>query len=330
MDNLNLKNLLLSYQAVYDDTLCESMEELGLIGEARDGYGGDRSFTQDTDAASFRPGKDVPKVKKFGRIFKAIPHGIGDHANKTRSRVATIVGKDPGAPRSEKLPQEKKKKRVIPSRFDKADFELWVNDLLHEGYDLSDYTWDEIYGLYEEDARVINTKTPYGMHRTVITPTGTRSTLRSPGGEPIDVTPRRHSAAKIPNPKEVNGDPRDAKRRRPKTLQASYDYYDLILSHLLDEGYANTVESAEAIMVNMSEEWVGDIVEGYKKLPIGKMIRQAGRKTEGQIGYPYDEDKIKKDINKMARVASRHSIAKGKGRVRGEGQAELNRRRGEN
>jgi len=80
----------------------------------------------------------------------------------------------------------------------------------------------------------------------------------------------------------------------------------------------------------MSEEWVGDIVEGYKKLPIGKMIRQAGRKTEGQIGYPYDEDKIKKDINKMARVASRHSIAKGKGRVRGEGQAELNRRRGEN
>ena len=35
----------------------------------------------------------------------------------------------------------------------------------------------------------------------------------------------------------------------------SYDYYDIILSHLLDEGYAETVEAAEAIMVNMSEEW---------------------------------------------------------------------------
>ena len=34
-----------------------------------------------------------------------------------------------------------------------------------------------------------------------------------------------------------------------------YDYYDIILSHLLDEGYAETLEAAEAIMVNMSEEW---------------------------------------------------------------------------
>jgi hypothetical protein len=39
------------------------------------------------------------------------------------------------------------------------------------------------------------------------------------------------------------------------------DIYDFILSHLLDEGYAETPEAAEAIMVNMSEEWKGSIVE---------------------------------------------------------------------
>jgi len=39
------------------------------------------------------------------------------------------------------------------------------------------------------------------------------------------------------------------------------DIYDIILSHLLDEGYADTQEAAEAIMVNMSEEWREDIVE---------------------------------------------------------------------
>ena len=39
------------------------------------------------------------------------------------------------------------------------------------------------------------------------------------------------------------------------------DIYDIILSHLLDEGYADTVESAEGIMVNMSEEWRDSIVE---------------------------------------------------------------------
>jgi hypothetical protein len=38
------------------------------------------------------------------------------------------------------------------------------------------------------------------------------------------------------------------------------DIYDIILSHLLDEGYAETLEAAEAIMVNMSEEWIGSIV----------------------------------------------------------------------
>lgn len=39
------------------------------------------------------------------------------------------------------------------------------------------------------------------------------------------------------------------------------DIYDIILSHLLDEEYAETVESAQAIMVNMSEEWREEIIE---------------------------------------------------------------------
>ena len=41
----------------------------------------------------------------------------------------------------------------------------------------------------------------------------------------------------------------------------SYDLYDIILSHLLDEGYADTQEAAERIMVNMSEDWRESIVE---------------------------------------------------------------------
>jgi hypothetical protein len=45
-----------------------------------------------------------------------------------------------------------------------------------------------------------------------------------------------------------------------KNLNNSYDLYDLILSHLLDEGYAETVEAAESIMVNMSEDWRNSII----------------------------------------------------------------------
>ena len=39
------------------------------------------------------------------------------------------------------------------------------------------------------------------------------------------------------------------------------EIYDIILSHLIDEGYADTEEAAERIMVNMSEDWRESIVE---------------------------------------------------------------------
>jgi hypothetical protein len=83
-----------------------------------------------------------------------------------------------------------------------------------------------------------------------------------------------------------------------------------------------------------------ELEEGYKKLPVGKMMMQIGRKAMN-AGYttaklhPAIRDeagvdvKATKQIKKMARVASRHSQIKGKGKIRGEGQAELNRRRGE-
>jgi hypothetical protein len=40
----------------------------------------------------------------------------------------------------------------------------------------------------------------------------------------------------------------------------SYDLYDIILSHLIDGGYAETEGAAESIMTNMSEEWRDEIL----------------------------------------------------------------------
>ena len=55
-------------------------------------------------------------------------------------------------------------------------------------------------------------------------------------------------------------------RPKPGTTGAyritdSFDVYDVILSHLLDEGYADTNEAAITIMVNMSEGWKDNILE---------------------------------------------------------------------
>lgn len=75
-------------------------------------------------------------------------------------------------------------------------------------------------------------------------------TIEGPG-EPQAVTmPRKGRGEKPPVSKEII--------RRPQAEQV--DVYDLILSHLLDEGYANSVDAAEKIMVNMSEQWIESIL----------------------------------------------------------------------
>ncbi len=53
---------------------------------------------------------------------------------------------------------------------------------------------------------------------------------------------------------------RPEKEKRSKTVSEA-DLYDIVMDYLLDEGYADTQEAAEAIMANMSEDWREDIVE---------------------------------------------------------------------
>jgi len=88
------------------------------------------------------------------------------------------------------------------------------------------------------------------------------------------------------------------------------DLYDIILSHLLDEGYADTEQAATAIMVNMSEVWRDSVVEAYKELPVGKMIRKVGTKQfkhgmsvgSGASSNP----KVPAQVGKMSAIASLH------------------------
>ena len=51
-----------------------------------------------------------------------------------------------------------------------------------------------------------------------------------------------------------------AEKTRLMQSNEAVDLYDIILSHLLDEGYAETVENAKSIMVNMSEDWKNSII----------------------------------------------------------------------
>jgi len=62
--------------------------------------------------------------------------------------------------------------------------------------------------------------------------------------------------------KQQNSDfaAKNAENKISKFRREDLDIYDIIFSHLLDEGYAETQKAAEAIMVNMSEEWRQSII----------------------------------------------------------------------
>jgi hypothetical protein len=44
-------------------------------------------------------------------------------------------------------------------------------------------------------------------------------------------------------------------------MKEDISVYDIVLEHLISEGYADSVDQAEVIMVNMSEEWRTEILE---------------------------------------------------------------------
>lgn len=52
--------------------------------------------------------------------------------------------------------------------------------------------------------------------------------------------------------------------RKPRKLEydvrESHDFYDIVLGHLLDEGYCDTEEKAITMMASMSEEWIDSII----------------------------------------------------------------------
>jgi hypothetical protein len=117
-------------------------------------------------------------------------------------------------------------------------------------------------------------------HREMITPSDRKNTTKS-GEEKSDLTFKRV--------RKKYGQ-RVAKKMRDENSYnkyESYDLYDIILSHLLDEGYAETPEAAEAIMVSMSEEWREDIVEELTGERKRRALEKAGgREALGKIPMP--------------------------------------------
>jgi hypothetical protein len=95
-----------------------------------------------------------------------------------------------------------------------------------------------------------------------------------------------------------------AASRQRQGLTQSFDPFDVVLGHLLDEGYADTEQAALQIMANMSEEWRESIVEGIAD----RTANAVGHQRAGTLG---DDDEIRK--NQDATSASIGKMKRGSG-----------------
>jgi hypothetical protein len=87
--------------------------------------------------------------------------------------------------------------------------------------------------------------------------------------------------------------------RLANRMSEEFDVYDVVLEHLLDEGYAETYEAAEKIMVNMSENWIDGILdEAEKEYPykkVGDKMRQISDKMKSSKS-PEEKAKLRKRL----------------------------------
>jgi hypothetical protein len=96
----------------------------------------------------------------------------------------------------------------------------------------------------------------------------------------------------------------EKRRKAPanRIVRFNREEIEYLISHLLDEGYANTPESAEAIMENMSETWMSSILESS----LADMFSAENEKLASQAKTRMDAaDRIRELINKSDSVVGK-------------------------
>ena len=137
-------------------------------------------------------------------------------------------------------------------------------------------------------------------------------------------------------------DPRTYVPQKKKEQKEEFDIFDVILEHLVAEGYADTNQAALVIMANMSEEWREEIIEAAKdqsNKQIEKGIKttyKAGNvidnqhqgRSKGLNKLPAGERKAKTERMRERLKGRRDDLFKERGNREDAARAELKKRLG--
>lgn len=73
--------------------------------------------------------------------------------------------------------------------------------------------------------------------------------------------------------------------KEKKQLGEEYQIYEIVASYLLENNFAETLNDANIIIENMSENWVGEILEAKKPLPVSKMKKKESKLLDNEEGH---------------------------------------------
>ena len=232
-------------------------------------------------------------------------------------RVARMIAS--GVPKAKAI-------AMVKNKSYNEELELWVNELIEEGYDLSDYTWDEMSEIYLDEATRMRKE--LGQEGEIATrkELARRSNAYQRSGSVDKTIAAAERGAKSPYVKPVRGesdaDTAARERKQSKTLSGlaasrrgsvrdkpraglrgygadvtgsdrelqnsrrsamaagtltpreqkmlnkeAYETYEFVASYLLENNFATTVEDANVIINNMSENWFTQIIEDAPMRP---------------------------------------------------------------
>jgi hypothetical protein len=186
----------------------------------------------------------------------------------------------------------------------KEEFEIIVNALVEEGYDLSSYTWDEMYEVCLDEAVKGASRHDTEMRKAA-------STERKSG-----IKNRLSPAAGKDNADKMQRDVKffdklTKKNRNVVGLVAKedFDIFDTVLEFLQVEGYAETLEEAEWLMANVIDEEAIDIILGEEQLDevldTPEKANEYARKNVRSMLGAFAKGVANKDISQLKTIEKR-------------------------
>jgi hypothetical protein len=186
----------------------------------------------------------------------------------------------------------------------REEFEYIVNALVEEGYDLSNYTWDEMYEVCLDEAVKGASRHDTEMRKAA-------STERKSG-----IKNRLSPAAGKDNADKMQRDVKffdklTKKNRNVVGLVAKedFDIFDTVLEFLQVEGYAETLEEAEWLMANVIDEEAIDIILGEEQLDevldTPEKANEYARKNVRSMLGAFAKGVANKDISQLKTIEKR-------------------------